>query len=131
MSTKFVWLELSEKIWPLLKSRSMILSSMTQTIEKWGCHVLGRIDFWMVLRAHGTPWFHFYFLFRTNVRKGYLDESVFRHCYDEFFESSILEVTWSRLCSKLLLKNCETHSKQHFERNPTVEGFSDMDQDAC
>ena len=69
MSTKFVWLELSEKIWPLLKSRSMILSSMTQTIEKWGCHVLGRIDFWMVLRAHGTPWFHFIFCLEPTLGK--------------------------------------------------------------
>ena len=34
-----------------------------------------------------------YFLFRTNVRKGYLDESDFRHCYSNFFEGAIRKVT--------------------------------------
>ena len=38
------------------------------------------------------------FLFRRNVRKGYLDESDFRHCYGNFFESAILKVNGSQLC---------------------------------
>ena len=37
--------------------------------------------------------FIFIFLFRTNVRKGYLDESNFQHCYGIFLESDILKVT--------------------------------------
>ena len=63
--------------------------------------------------------------FRINVRKSYLNESVFRHCYSILFESVILKVTWS----KFLLTNFLAHSKQHFERNPAVEDFTDMDQD--
>ena len=36
--------------------------------------------------------FHF-FLFRSNVRKGYLDESDFRHCFGNFFESALAKVS--------------------------------------
>ena len=71
----------------------------------------------------------FIFLFRTSIRKRYLDESDFRHCYGNFFESAILKVTWSQQYSKFFLNNCEVHWQQHFERHPTVEDFTDMDQD--
>ena len=37
-----------------------------------------------------------FLLFRSNVRKGYQDESDFRHCYGNFFESAIPEVTGSQ-----------------------------------
>ena len=33
------------------------------------------------------------FFFRSNVRKGYLDESDFHHCFGNFFESVIPEVS--------------------------------------
>ena len=42
--------------------------------------------------------FIFIFLFRSHVRKGYLDESDFRHCYGDFSESAIPEATGSQLC---------------------------------
>ena len=62
------------------------------------------------------------FLFRTNGKKGHLYENDFRHCYGIFFfESDILKVTWSQLCSKFLLNNYKAHWKQHFERYPKVE----------
>ena len=32
---------------------------------------------------------------------------------------------------KRLLDNCEVHLQQHFERHPTIEDFTDMDQDIC
>ena len=48
-----------------------------------------------------------------------------------FFESGILKVAWSQLCSKSLLNNYETHWQQHFERYPSVLYFTDMDQHAC
>ena len=70
------------------------------------------------------------FLFRTNGKKGRLDENDFRHCLGIFFESGILKVTWSQLCLKFLLNNYEAHWKQHFEY-PTVEYFTDMDQLMC
>ena len=111
MSFEFVRLEhgeLSEKNLPLPKHGYMILNCMIQTSEKWGCC-------WIVWRCHVFRVFIFIVLFRINIRKGYLDESVFRHCYGNFFESVILKVTWSQLCLKFLLKNCEAHSKQHFE----------------
>ena len=47
------------------------------------------------------------------------------------FESAILKATLSQLYSKFLLKNCDAHSKPHFERNPTFEDSTDMDQDTC
>ena len=78
------------------------------------------------------PWYSacllLLFLFRTNGKKGRLDENDFRHCHGIFFESGILKVTWSQLCSKFLPNNYEAHWKQHFERYPTVEYFPDMDQ---
>ena len=58
-----------------------------------------------------------YFLFRTNVRKGYLDKSNFRHCYSNFFKGAIRKVTWSQLWSKFLLKNYKARRQQHFERH--------------
>ena len=55
------------------------------------------------------------FLFRTNGKKGELEENNFRHCYGIFFENGILKVTSSKLCSKLLLNNHKVHW-----RYPTV-----------
>ena len=48
--------------------------------------------------------FILFFLFRSNARKGYLDESDFRHCHGKFFE---------------------------IFRHPTVEDFMDIYQDTC
>ena len=70
------------------------------------------------------------FFFRTNGKKGHLDENGFRHCYGNFFEKGILKVTWSALCSKSFLNSYEAHWKQHFERYPVVLYFKDMDQHA-
>ena len=69
-----------------------------------------------------------FILFRSNVRKGYLDESDFRHCSGNLFESAIPK---SQLFFKSLLDNYEVHQQQHFERHPTVEDFTDMNQDTC
>ena len=68
------------------------------------------------------------FLFRTSRKKGHLDENDFRYCHGTFFESGILKVTWSQLCSKFLPNNYEAHWKWHLESYPTVEYFPDMDQ---
>ena len=43
------------------------------------------------------------FLFRTNAKKGCLNEYVFRHCFSNFFESAILKVTWWQPCLVFLL----------------------------
>ena len=78
------------------------------------------------------PWYSacllLLFLFRTNGKKGCLDENDFRHCHGIFFKSGILKVTWSQLFSKFLYNRYEAHWKQHFERYPAVEYFPDMDQ---
>ena len=65
--------------------------------------------------------FTFIFLFRTNVRKRYLDESNFCCCYGNFFESSVLKVTWSQLYSNLFLNNCEGTLTTTFERHLTLK----------
>ena len=53
--------------------------------------------------------FNFIFLFRTNGKKGHLHENDFLHCYGDFFESVILEVTWSQLCLKFIINSCEAY----------------------
>ena len=98
---------------PLPKHGGITLNSMIQAREKWNSFVLSKPDFWMVRRCHGIPWIYFYFLFRTNGKKRQLDENDLLHWYGNFFESGILKVTWS----------------QQFERRPTNEDFTDMDQD--
>ena len=58
MSTKFVRLELSEKLLPLLKHGDIILNSMTQTREKKD--ILNRPDISMSWRSHRIPCVHFW-----------------------------------------------------------------------
>ena len=90
--------------------------------------------FWvdLPLNSMKMPWYSAFLLllslFRTNGKKGRLDENDFRHWHGIFSESGVLKVTWSQLCSKFLPNNYEAHWKQHFERYPTVEYFPDMDQ---
>lgn len=55
------------------------------------------------------------FLFRTNDKKGHLCDNNFRHCHSYFFKSLILKVTWSHMCSKFILRNCEILWQQHSE----------------
>ena len=62
----------------LLKHKDIILSSMTQTTEKWDSLLLSRADFWMVWRCHGISWFNFYFFwFRTNSKKNTWMRKIF------------------------------------------------------
>ena len=129
MTTKFLTLELSEKTLLSPKLGDMILNSMTQIREMWDSHVLSRYDFRMVWRCPGIPCVHFCFFCLES--KTYLDESGFRNCYGNFFESAILKVTLTQLCSKFLLNNYEAHWQQHFERHPIVEDLTYIDQDTC
>ena len=65
-------------------------------IRKVESHVLSGPDFWLVWRGHGILCIYVcfsIFLFRSNVRRGYLDESDFRHCFGNFFESAIPKVS--------------------------------------
>ena len=59
--------------------------------------------------------FIFYFLFRSNGKKEHLDESNFRHGYDNFFKSAVLKVTWFQLCSTTFLDNYEAHWQRHLK----------------
>ena len=79
---------------------------------------------WMVWRCHGILCVHcYYFCIEPTVRmdENDWDEDDLRHCYGN----------WSQLCSKFLLKNYEAHWKQHYERYPTAEYFTEMDQHTC
>ena len=63
----------------------------------------------MVWRWYVIPCVCFYFLFRSNVKKWYLDESALPQCYDTFFQNVNLKVTLSQLCSKFLRNNYVGH----------------------
>ena len=62
----------------------IILKSLFQTKEKCDSLVLSRSGFWIVWRCHGIRRV-FIFLFRTNGKKGHLDENGFHRCYGNFF----------------------------------------------
>ena len=73
---------------------------------------------------------HFYFfLLRSNVRKGYLDDGDFRYYYGNFFESAIPKVAWSQLYLSFF-STITRHIDRHLERHPMVKDFMGMDQDA-
>ena len=63
----------------------IILKSMSQTKKKCDSLVLSRSYLWMVWRCHGIlRVYRYYFCFRTNGRKGHLDENDFRYSYGNF-----------------------------------------------
>ena len=100
----------------------MTLKSMPQTKVKYDSLVLSRSYLWMVWRWHGIPLVHcYYFCLEPTVRKDTWMRTISVTVMVILFESSILKVTWSQLCSKFLLKNYQPHWKQHFERSPRVE----------
>ena len=100
--------------------------------EKCDSLVLSRSDLWMVWRCHGIPRVYcYYFYLEPTVRKDTWMRTASVTVMVTFFESGILKVTWSQLCSKSLLNKYETLWQQHFERYPTVLHFTDMDQHAC
>ena len=95
---------------------------MSQTKEKYHSFALSRSNLWMVVwRWHGIPCVYcYYFCLELTVRK---DTWVRTTCITVtviFFESGILKVTWSQLCSKYLLNNYEPRWQQYFEIYPTV-----------
>ena len=52
-------------------------------------------------------------MFRTNGKNEHLDEKNFHYNYRNFFDSAVLRVTWSQLCSKFFLNNYEAHWQWH------------------
>ena len=79
----------------------------------------------MAWKCHGILWVQFlHFLLRTNGDKGHLDDNDFCHCYGDLFESAILDVTWSRLCSKFLINSCKGNWQQNFQGHPTPKNVS-------
>ena len=55
-------------------------------------------------RCHGISRVYFYFLFRTSVKKYYMDERDLRHCCGIFSEKVILKITWLQLFGSSRLK---------------------------
>ena len=104
---------------------------MAETREKWDCHILSKPDSWMVWRCNDVLCVRFYFLFRTNGKKGPLAGNGFRHCYGNTFQSAILKIVWSKLCLKFLPKNYDAHWQQQFERYLLVKDFTNIGQDMC
>ena len=78
----------------------------------------------MAWKFHGISWVHFrfcfYFCLEPTVRK----DTSMRTTFVTVMVRDILEVTWSRICSKFLINSCEEHWQQPFERHPTVENLS-------
>ena len=83
-------------------------------------------------RCHAIPRVYcYYFYLEPTIRKDTWMRTDSVTIMVMFFESGILKVIWSQLCSKSLLKNYEAHWQQYFERYPIVLYFTDMDQHAC
>ena len=83
---------------------------MTQTREKWDCHALSRRDFWMVWRCHGIPCV-IIFLFRTNGKKGYLDENDFHTVIVVFPKVSfwkLLDLSYVQSCLSTIMRHIDT-----------------------
>ena len=98
------------------------LKPMSQIKEKCDSLVLSRFCLWMVWRCHGIPRVHrYYFCLKLTVRKDTWIRTNSVIVMVILFESSILKVTRSQLCSEFFLKNYKPHWKNHFERYPTVE----------
>ena len=55
-----------------------------------------------------------FFCLEPSIKKEHLGENDFRHRYRNFFESAILEVTWSQLF-KFFLNNYVAHLQQHLK----------------
>ena len=72
-----------------------------------------------------------FFLFRSNVKKEYLNENNFCYRYGNFFGKCYSESYLITAMLNFLLNNYETHWQQYFEGYPTVEDFMDMDQETC
>ena len=132
-STKFVRLELTVKTLALFKYGANKLNSMSQ--NKKMSLILSRSDFSMIWRYYGIPCVHFYlfiiFLFRTNGKKGHLDENDFRYCYCNlskvaFWKPLERSYIWSSFSTIY-----EAPWQHHFERLPVVENVMDIDQHMC
>ena len=74
--------------------------------------------------------FLFSCLFRSNVRKGCFHQSDFHHWHGNFLKKPFRKLLDHNYI-KVLFNNYKAHLQQHVERHPTVEDFTDMDQDMC
>ena len=100
--------------------------------EKCDSLVLSRSDLWMVWRCHGIPRVYcYYFYLEPTVRKKTWMRTASVTVMVHFFESGILKVTWSQLCSKSPLNKYDAHWQHHFERFPKVLYFTDMGPNMC
>ena len=76
------------------------LKSISQVKEKCNSFVLSRSYCWMIWRCHGIPLVHcYYFGLEPTVRKDSWMRMTSVTAMVILFESNILKVTWSQLCS--------------------------------
>ena len=99
---------------------------MSETKKKHDSLVLSRSDLWMLQRCHVIPRVDCYFCFEPVLRKDTWIRTASVIATVIFFESGILNVTWSQLCSKSLLSSYEAHWQQHFEWYTALVYFTGM-----
>ena len=89
------------------------LKSISQAKEKCNSLVLSRSYCWVIWRCHGIPLVHcYYFGLEPTVRKDSWMRMTSVTAMVILFESNILKVTWSQLCSKFL-----SRITSHIENN--------------
>ena len=82
------------------------LKSMSQTKKKCDFFVLSRSYLWMIWRCHGIlRVYRYYFCLEPTAGKDTWIRTTSVTVMVILFKSNILKVTWSQLCSKVLLKN--------------------------
>ena len=69
----------------------------------------------------------FVFLFRSFGKEEHFYENSFRHSNGNYFRSAVLNVAGFQLSSKFFLKKLRGTLTNAFERDFTVEDFTDMD----
>ena len=114
--TKVVRLDSSEKNMPLPK-RGVIILIVPYFGQTW---LLNGI------RCHIISCAHFYFLFRINVRKRYLNERAFHHCYGNFFERAILK--YHSYIQRSFSSIVRHNDNSIYERHPKLEDLLGIDQ---
>ena len=86
----------------------------------------------MIWKCHGIPCFHFYFLFRSNGKREQVNENDYRRYYGNFF---FLKVSFQKYLITVIFKILSQQLRRTltvaFERQLTIEDFTDMDQYRC
>ena len=133
-STMFVKSEIAVETLVSPKYGKIILKFMWQTKEKHDC--LYWVDLWPLNGVKMTWYFAcllLLILFRTNGKKGHLDENDFRHCDGNFFQMWHSESYLITAMFKWSLLNNYDFGKRHWNENrwSCLEKISHAKLQAC